>query len=151
VLNFRPNQALGFVFPHPPFTQRPARGDFCAAFLLNVTCAVRANLEQVEAVLGNPVASLTLSGGMTRSAALRRFFAGVVQRPMRVSEEPNATALGAAVLAAAGHGTYPSIATAADAMVRKQPLANDPAISEAYGAYYARWRVLYDAVRDLPV
>lgn len=151
LLNFRPNQALGFVFPHPPFTRRPARGEFCTAFLLNVACAIRANLEQVEAVLGAPVATLTLSGGMTRSAALLRCFAGVQRRPMLVSEEANATALGAAVLAAAGTGTYPSIAAAADAMVRKRPLPADTALSEAYEAYYARWRGLYDAVRDLPV
>ncbi len=152
VLNFRPNQALGFVFPHPPFTRRPARGDFCSAFLLNVTCAIRANLEQVEEVLGRPVATLTLSGGMTRSAALLRCFAGVLRRPLLVSEDANATALGAAVLAAAGTGTYPSIAAAADAMVRKRPLAAaDATVSEAYEAYYARWRALYDSLRDLPV
>lgn len=151
VLNFRPNQALGFVFPHPPFTRRPVRGDFCSAFLLNVTCAIRANLEQVEAVLDRPVATLTLSGGMTRSAALLRCFAGVMRRPMQISDEPNATALGAAVLAAAGSGTYPSIAAAAGAMVRKQPLAADATLSAAFEDYYARWRVLYDSLRDLPV
>jgi autoinducer 2 (AI-2) kinase len=151
VLNFRPNQALGFVFPHPPFSRRPVRADFCAAFLLNVTCAIRANLEQIESVLGKPVSSLTLSGGMTRSAALLRSFAGVVRRPMRVSEDANATALGAAVLAAAGTGTYASIAAAAEAMVRKHPLAADDGVSDAYEAYYARWRTLYDAVRELPV
>ncbi|MEW6271386.1 MAG: FGGY-family carbohydrate kinase [Thermodesulfobacteriota bacterium] len=151
LLNFRPNQALGLVFPHPPFTRRPVRGDFLAAFLLNVACAIRANLEQVEAVLGTPVATLTLSGGMTRSPALLRAFAGVVPRPLRVSEDANATALGAAVLAAAGHGTHPSIAAAADAMVRKRELPRDEALSADYEAYYARWRGLYDAVRDLPV
>jgi sugar (pentulose or hexulose) kinase len=151
LLNFRPDQALGFVYPHPPFTRRPLRGDFLAAFLLNVACAIRANLEQVEAVLGAPVATLTLSGGMTRSPALLAAFARVVPRPLRVSEEPNATALGAAVLAAAGHGTHPSIAAAADAMVRKRPLAAESELSAAYEAYYARWRGLYDAVRALPV
>lgn len=151
VLNFRPNQALGFVFPHPPFSRRPARGDFCAAFLLNVACAIRANLEQIEAVLGKPVTALTLSGGMTRSTALLRSFAGVIERPIRVSEEANATPLGAAVLAAAGAGTYPSIAAAADAMVRKHPLAVEQPLSDGYAAYYGRWRALYDAVRDLPV
>jgi autoinducer 2 (AI-2) kinase len=151
VLNFRPNQALGLVFPHPPFSRRPARGDFCAAFLLNVACAIRANLEQIEAVLGKPVTTLTLSGGMTRSAALLRSFAGVVRRPMRVSEDANATALGAAVLAAAGTGTYPSIAAAAEAMVRKHPLATDGEVNEAYESYYGRWRALYDSVRELPV
>lgn len=148
VLNFRPNQALGFVFPHPPFSKRPTRGDFCAAFLLNVTCAIRANLEQIEARLGRPVERLTLSGGMTRSPALLRSIAGVIRRPLRISEDPNATALGAAVLAAAGHGTYPSIAAAANAMVRKHPL-DAGEVNAAGDDYYARWRGLYDSVRDL--
>jgi sugar (pentulose or hexulose) kinase len=151
LLNFRPDQALGFVFPHPPFTKRPARGDFPAAFLMNVACAIRANLEQIEALLGEPVACLTLSGGMTRSAALRRAFAGVVRRPMQVSDEANATALGAAVLAAAGLGTHPSIAAAAQAMVRKHALEVESPVSATYEEYYARWRALYDAVRALPV
>ena len=148
VLNFRPNQALGFLFPHPPFSKRPVRGDFCAAFLLNVTCAIRANLEQIEARLGRPVERLTLSGGMTRSPALLRAIAGVIRRPLHVSEDPNATALGAAVLAAAGHGTHPSIAAAADAMVRKNPLAAGD-VSAEWDAYYGRWRRLYDSARDL--
>src|SRR5690606_40281442 len=34
LLAYKPNQGLGLVFPLPPFTQRPARGDFLAAFLL---------------------------------------------------------------------------------------------------------------------
>ncbi|MBM4244656.1 MAG: hypothetical protein FJ148_12675 [Deltaproteobacteria bacterium] len=148
VMNFRPNQALGFVFPYPPFTKRPVRGDFLAAFLLNVTCAIRANLEQIEARRGRPVDRLTLSGGMTRSAFLLRAIAGVIRRPLHVSEDPNATALGAAVLAAAGHGTYPSIAAAAAAMVHKRPLETGE-VNAAWDEYYARWRRLYESVRDL--
>jgi autoinducer 2 (AI-2) kinase len=151
LLNFRPNQALGFVFPHPPFTRRPVRADFVAAFLLNVVCAIRANLEQVESVLGAEVRTLTLSGGMTRSRALLDGFARVVGRPLEVSAEYNATALGAAVLAAAGSGAYPTIADAARAMVRKHALAPDAALSADFDAYYARWRGLYAAVRELPV
>ncbi len=150
LLNFRPNQALGFVFPHPPFTRRPGRAEFLHAFLLNVVCAIRANLEQIEALCGAPVASLTLSGGMTRSPSLLAGFASLVDRPLQVSAEHNATALGAAVLAAAGSGAYPSIADAARAMVRKRALARDAALSEEYEAYYARWRELYGAVRELP-
>jgi sugar (pentulose or hexulose) kinase len=143
LMSFNPNQATGFLFRMPPFTARPGRASFLRAFQENVACAVRGNLEQVEAVLGREVRCLTLSGGMTRSPSLLRAFARILRRPLLVSEEPNATALGCAVLAAAGDGAYGSIAEAAAAMVRRRPLAPEDDLRDAYDAHYARWRELY--------
>src|SRR5262249_27357783 len=126
------------------FTDRPGRAFFLRAFQENVACAVRANLDQIESMRGRPAASVTISGGMTRSPGLKRSFARILHRPLLVSEDPNATALGAAVLAAAGLGTYSSVADAARAMVRHHPLEPDVALRDAYDSYYARWRELYD-------
>jgi autoinducer 2 (AI-2) kinase len=147
LMAFNPHQAFGFLLRMPPFTPRPGRATLLRAFQENVVFAVRANLEQIETLQGAPVESLTISGGMTRSPGLLAGFARVLHRPLLVSEEPNATALGAAILAAAGAGVQPSIAAAADAMVRLRPLATDEGTRDAWEAQYARWRELYDQMR----
>ncbi|MFM7141675.1 MAG: FGGY family carbohydrate kinase, partial [Alphaproteobacteria bacterium] len=147
LMSFNPNQAFGFLLRMPPFTPRPGRATLLRAFQENVACAVRANLEQIEELLGAPVESLTISGGMTRSPGLLAAFSRVLHRPLLVSEEPNATALGAAILAAAGAGVHATIGDAADAMVRLRTLPPDERARESWQAHYARWRELYDQMR----
>ena len=146
LLSFNPHQAMGFLLRMPPFTPRPGRATLLRAFQENIVCAVRANLEQIEALQG-PVHSLTLSGGMTRSPSLLATFARLLHRPLQVAEQHDATALGAAILAAAGHGTHPSIGAAAEAMVRLRRLDPDERQRRAYDAHFARWRELYDQMR----
>lgn len=148
LVNFDPNRSSAFVFANPPFGVRPTTGSFLRAFLANVACAARANLEQIEAFTGEPVTSLTLSGGMTRLPSLLREFARTSARPLRVSAEPNATALGAALLAAVGAGVHPDVDDAANAMVRTHPLEPDSSFSEG-DAEFARWRDLYPEIAKL--
>ncbi len=144
---FNPMQATGLLFRMPMLAGRPSRAALLRAFLESVACAVRGNLEQVETLRGRSAASVTLCGGMTRSASLLRAFARLLRRPLLVSQEPDATALGAAVLAAAGQGTHPSIADAVRAMVRLAPLPAETDLEEAFEAHYARWRTLHDQLR----
>lgn len=151
LMSFNPSQALGLLFRMPTFTERPRRAGLLRAMQESIAFAVRANLEQIEALRGRPVETLTLSGGMTRSPTLLGSFARILRRPLRVSAEPDATALGAAVLAATGHGVHASVAEAAAAMVRQAPLEPDERLSEAYDAHYGRWRELYDRLRATSV
>jgi autoinducer 2 (AI-2) kinase len=151
LINFNPTRPLAILYRYPLFTQRPTRGTFIRAFMENVACAIRGNLEQLQAARGKDVASLTLSGGMTRSPGLLASFARIVKAPLRVSEEPNATALGAVVLAAAGLGTYPSTSAAAASMVRLRPLERDGVHGDAYEERYARWRELYATLHAMSV
>ncbi len=143
LVNFDPNRPAAFLFENPPFATRPTTGSFLRAFLANVACASRANLEQIEEVRKQPVESLTLTGGMTRLPSLLREFARTSQRPLLVSDEPHGTALGAAVLAAVGAGTHADVSSAAAAMVRVRPLEPDPSFSDAGDAEYERWRKRY--------
>ena len=146
LVNFDPNRTAGFLFENPPFATRPTTGSFLRGFLANVACAARANLEQIEDLTGQPVDSLTLSGGMTRLPSLLREFARTTPRPLLVSEEPHATALGAALLAAVGARTHASVAEAAAAMVRVRPLEQHADFSDAGDAEYATWRKRYPEV-----
>ena len=96
---FDPNRPSAFLFAANPQVSRPTPGSFLRGFLSGVACATRANLEQVESLRGTPIDSLTLTGGMTRMPSLLREFARTSAHPLRVSEEPHATALGVAILA----------------------------------------------------
>ncbi|HYC22948.1 MAG TPA: FGGY-family carbohydrate kinase [Candidatus Bathyarchaeia archaeon] len=149
LVNFNPGRPLAILYRYPLFTERPTRATFLRAFMENVACAIRGNLEQLESARGTPASTLTLSGGMTRSPGLRASFARILRTPLLISEEPNATALGAAVLAASGLGTYDSVATAAAAMVRRHVLEPDTTHSDAYEERYARWRELDATLKGL--
>lgn len=144
---FNPNQAMGFLLRMPPFTARPRRAHLLRAFLENVACAVRGNLEQIESFRGRAPSSVTLSGGMTRSPGMMRALARILRQPLLVSREPHATALGAAVIAAAGLGTHRDIPSAAAAMVRRDPVEPEPGATDAWDAHYARWREIYGQLR----
>ena len=65
--------------------------------------------------------------------------------------EPEATALGGAVLAAVGAGWYPDVASAAAASARVLPdiAEPDPARHRLYDAAYARYRAIYDALEPI--
>lgn len=148
--NFDPNRPAAFVFDNNPFSTRPTTGSFLRGFLANVACATRANLEQIETVLGHEVASLTLSGGMTRLPSLLRQFERTSRRSLLVSDEPHATALGAALLAAVGARVHEGVEQATEAMVRIRPLCSEAEANDAGDAEYERWRKRYPEVQKLP-
>jgi len=147
LMNYDVRRPAAFLFDNPPFTTRPTTGSFLRAFLTNVACATRANLEQIEEIRRAPVESLTLSGGMTRLPALLREFSRTSHAPLRISDEPHATALGAALLAAVGSRAHESIADAAAAMVRVRPLPQDPGFSDGGDAEYESWRKRYSGLQ----
>ena len=59
--------------------------------------------------------------------------------------------LGAAMLAAVGHGAHSSIDEAARVMVRTAPVDARPDLSDAYDARYAQWRELEGKLRTQSV
>lgn len=149
IASLDPNRPAAFFFSNQPFSVKPTTGSFLRAFLANVACATRANLEQIEAYDETQVKSLTLSGGMTRLPSILREFARTNRRPLRVSDEPNATALGAAMLAAVGSRAHTSLADASAAMARTRPLEVDPSLSDEGDAEYERWRKGYSELKTL--
>lgn len=147
--NFDPNRPAAFLFSNPPFATKPTTGSFLRAFLANVAFATRANLEQIEAITAKPVESFTLSGGMTRLPTLLREFARTIQRPLHLSEEPHATALGAALLAAVGAKIHPTVEDAAAAMVHTRVLEPTADLNAGGDAEYQNWRKRYPELQGL--
>jgi sugar (pentulose or hexulose) kinase len=76
--------------------------------------------------------------------------AAALARPIRVAEAAEATALGAAIAAAAGVGLYPDLPDAVRAMARRRaPVVASESGQETYAQIYRRWRRLYDDTADL--
>lgn len=108
----------------------------------------RLSIELMEAETGSRIERIRALGGGARSALLTQLLADVLQRPVELCTELEATALGAAVLAAAAvDGEHPAQAakrmTGTSAV--RLPSADDGRYAAAYGVY----RRLYPALRDL--
>ncbi|NLC53404.1 MAG: hypothetical protein GX770_05505 [Firmicutes bacterium] len=120
------------------------RGLFARSVLENIAFAVRGNVEQLYALLGEKPKQVYLTGGAAKAPLLRRMITDLVNLPVHVSTCPEATSLGAAICAAVGTGAYASFAAAVDGMVG-QPLVEepDPATSRCYEKFYRRWLKVY--------
>ncbi len=82
---------------------------------------------------GCAVHSMTLAGGVLRSPFWAQMHADATGNVLRVPEVGEASAFGAAIAAAVGAGFYPSLETAADAMVRiTTEIEPDPVRHAAY-------------------
>lgn len=85
------------------------------AVLEGIGFALRANLAQLDAALG-PGTTLRLAGGLARSASFGQLLADVLGAPLEACS-PDATGIGAALLAGGAAGAFPDAASAARALV----------------------------------
>jgi xylulokinase len=80
-----------------------------------------------------PPGAIRLIGGATRNPLLVQLKSDAYARPVLVVEEPEATALGAAICAAVAAGLHPSFAAAVRALDRRERQVDpDPATAETY-------------------
>jgi xylulokinase len=99
---------------------------------------------------GTQVYDVRVFGGQARAALWNRSKADVTNRPVLVPAITEAAALGAAIVAAAGGGSYASIWEGAERMVRiVSRIDPDPRAAEVYDTAFAIYRALYPRLRDL--
>jgi xylulokinase len=117
------------------------------AVLEGCAYALRDIVDRFDA-LGVGAQELRVVGGGARSHLWMQVKADVTGRPVRRVTGEEATAAGAAMLAAVAAGTFASVPEAMDRIVALDPevFEPDPAHAELYAAGYARYRNLYDAV-----
>ena len=134
---------LGGVFVTTPLAMSTVgRPELLRAALENIAYALRANLEQAEQVAGVSATRVALGGGLTRAELFPRIFAGVLGRPLDVAQQPDASACGAAVLAARAVGL--------DETSLRAPMAlTEPDDTETYQPLYERWQRLTGALREV--
>ena len=117
------------------------RADLCRAGLEGLAFVLRANLEQVAALVAQ-ASSLRcmMTGGLTRSPFWAQLVADVLGQPVRVSETPEATALGAAICAGVGAGLFADLAEGAARLGRVRTVEPDEEAARTSQALYAEWR-----------
>ena len=103
------------------------------------------------AELGLGDGEIRVVGGGSRNDFLLQLKADVTGKPVQRVVQPEATALGAAMIAGVAAGTFDSLDEAADALVDLDPTVYepDPVAAAGYGDAYATYRALYDAVEPL--
>jgi xylulokinase len=124
------------------------RGHLVRAVIEGVAFSVRHNLDCVRAVTGATVAGVRVSGGGALGGVWNQTKADVLNLPVHLVTEPEAGALGAAMLAALGLGWYGSLDSAVTGMVRvARTWLPRPAVLEVYGTLYHRYLALYPALK----
>ncbi len=120
------------------------------AILEGIAFELRLHFEGVEQALGARVEQVVAVGGGARSERWCQIIADVTGKPVFRAAAPEAAALGAAVLAAAGAGLFPSVSAAAEAMTAWLPgaLATRPESQLLYDELYRNvYRELYPTLR----
>ncbi len=118
------------------------------AVLEGVVFENRLILEEFAA-LRLPVRDLRLTGGFSHWAFWNQMQADIYGRPVRTLACPEATLLGAAMLAAVGCGALPSLAAAARRMVRPGRVWRPrPAAAHADEAAFRRYVRVLDGVKQ---
>jgi xylulokinase len=119
------------------------------AVLEGCAFAMRDVVDRLDA-LGVATPRLRIVGGGAPSRRWAQMHAQVAQRPAEVLTASDASATGAAVLAAVAGGTLPDIATAAAALhLPLVALDPDTAARDAYDNAYRRYRGMFSAMEPL--
>ncbi len=152
VMNIRaPVMPMGHLsIGHMAYLDDPApRRHLARALLEGYACGVRANLEQLDAVLapvqaGTQPQSIMLCGGLSQSPVFGQALADILAREVEVPLTHETSALGAAICAAVATGEYADFAAACRALtaVRRRftPAAAQAGVNGALYATWARFR-----------
>ena len=107
------------------------RFDYARAILEGVAFGVRRTLSDFSEN-GCSIDSLKVLGGAAKSPLWTRLICDITNVPIELLREPDACALGAAVIAACGAGAYPTSFAATNAMVRRAATLEPDAEHAAY-------------------
>ncbi|MCH8194734.1 MAG: FGGY-family carbohydrate kinase [Chloroflexi bacterium] len=140
----------GLLFPVPSPTGPIDRGQLVRAVMENVAFAIKANVAQLESIVGAGAERVALGGGMARSATFRRIVADCLGREIQRPRAHEVTSLGAAMAAAVGVGAYGDLRAAAKAMARlAPPVKPDPVMQLEYEEHYQRWLAVGEGLKDM--
>jgi autoinducer 2 (AI-2) kinase len=132
----------GLIMTTPIATHDIGRADLLRAALENVAYALRANLEQAEEVSGQRSTRVAVGGGLTRIGVFPSLLASVLDRPIEVAQDTEASARGAAVVIGRALGIdVPACPTTT--------VHPDEPAAAVYRTQYERWRKLGAALDDV--
>lgn len=134
----------GFLFPVPWNIGDFTRAHFFRAALETNAFAVFTNLAALQRLGAQPPDVLHTCGGQSRSNVFLQMLADICGLPVQAYENPESTALGAALCAAKGAGFFHTLDEAAGAFVRpKERMMPDGERARVYSDIYERWLKLH--------
>lgn len=134
------------------------RGDIFRGLLESLAFWLRHNLEVMRSLTGQEVGEIMLLGGITRLRLLSQLKADVLNLPVLLPSEGNASAIGAALLAGLGAGIFASpaaaVASRRDNLTALQPdlqraLWYEQVYRQAYLPLYSALRTVHHTLNDL--
>ncbi|WP_051845283.1 xylulokinase [Streptomyces sp. NRRL S-813] len=127
-------------------TLQHTRAHVVRAIMESIAFVVRRNID-VFTSAGVAIREIRALGGGSRSGIWKQIEADVTGRPVVTTAEPNAAALGAAILAGVGAGEWATIDQGVDATVRVATTYEPQAAAAAvYEERYAQYVAAYDAL-----
>lgn len=125
---------------------RFSRYTFYRSILENTALVTRGHLDLVYEAVGKKPSEIIFAGGAAKSPLWCQILSDVLGLPVRVPKVKEATALGAAILAAYGAGLYESIFAAAEKMVGwERTCTPNMENHRVYSEIYPVWRQVYAA------
>lgn len=113
-----------------------------------VAFSVRWAFEALQASAGRTIDVANIGGGGSRSDVWCQIRADALGMVLRRTTAPEATAIGAAMLAGVGSGVMPSIATASRELVQfDRSFEPDAGKAQYYAEKFGKYRELYHALR----
>ena len=145
--------------PHPDplargafvgLTIRHNEGHLVRAVLEGVAFGLRDSFELMKQAGQKEINQVRVSGGGARSLLWRQILADVFGAELVTVNTTEGAAYGAALLAGVGAGLWPDVDSACQATVRLTgSTVPQPAEQAAYEKYYALYRQLYPALKDI--
>jgi xylulokinase len=127
------------------------RGDLFRGLLESLAFWLRHNLDVVRKLIEQPVQQVVLLGGTTRLELLVQLKADVLNMPVQVCGLPEASPIGAALLAGMGVGIFRSPAEAVSSLkYTNRVLQPIPERVDWYGRIYEQvYRTLYPSLQEV--
>ena len=123
-----------------------ARGQLYRAALEGLSFQLRHALEVLADATGFEAKGIRAVGGGSRNALWNQIRADVTGLPITITEQKEATALGAAMFAFVGAGVFASVAEAQAAMSVGESIVEPGPEASAYADLYAAYRALLPAL-----
>lgn len=127
---------------------RHGKAHFYRAILEGLAMEQRVSTSGAEVAMGGKTDRFRVMGGGSRSPLWCQIIADVLQRPVEVARESEATCLGAAMLAASASGLFGSVEEASTRMSRSgRTYLPDASEGAVYDRLYGVYKTLYPALR----
>lgn len=122
---------------------------FLRAVLEGLSMQSRMIVDMQERVSGEPIRQICVVGGSSKNRLWQQLKANITGRSVELCFEPEATALGAAMLAAIADGTYDSIEQVSDLLAANSVVITpEDGAAERYEPFFQLYREGYTALEQ---